>query len=226
LKKYFLPLTIIFSVLALDQSIKIWVKLSFYYTQHKEISSWFYLYFIENEGMAFGITWGGEFGKIALTLFRIIASGFIWYWLYRLIRSKSHWGMITCVSLIFAGAIGNIIDSIFYGAIFSESKINMLASIFPEQGYGALLHGKVVDMFYFPLWEGFLPNWVPLWGGDYFIFFQPIFNLADASISIGVISILVFQKWILKDENSSLEKNVSAGDVKESTSDSDKVEIQ
>ncbi len=201
MKAFRIPIIVIFSVLLLDQIIKFYIKLNFSYTEHREMTSWFYLYFIENEGMAFGITWGGIWGKLFLTLFRIVASGFIFYWLIRLVKSKAHWGMQVCVSLIFAGAVGNLFDSLFYGVIFSESKINSVASLFPAGGgYAKFLYGHVVDMFYFPLWEGYLPSWIPFWGGDYFIFFQPIFNLADAAISTGVISIFVFQKWIVNDE--------------------------
>lgn len=150
--------------------------------------------------MAFGFTWGGEFGKIALTLFRLVASVFIFYWLYRSVITAAHKGLIICIALIFAGAVGNIIDSVFYGLIFSESTPETLAVLLPKGGgYASLLHGRVVDMFYFPLWEGYLPGWLPMWGGDYFIFFQAIFNLADASITVGIVSIIIFQKWLFKD---------------------------
>jgi signal peptidase II len=199
-KAFILPVSIITVILTLDQLLKFWVKLSFHYTEHLEITPWFYLYFIENEGMAFGLSWGGEYGKLALTLFRLVASVVIFYWLYRAVITGAHKGLIICISLIFAGAVGNIIDSVFYGLIFSESTPETLATLFPKNGgYAPLLHGHVVDMLYFPLWEGFLPEWIPVWGGEYFVFFQAIFNIADASISTGIISIIVFQKWLFKE---------------------------
>lgn len=199
-KGFILPASIIATILFLDQLLKGWVKTTFTYTEHREITSWFYLYFIENEGMAFGMTWGGELGKLALTLFRLVACVFIFYWLYRSVKTNAHTGLIICIALIFAGALGNIIDSVFYGVIFSASTPDTVATLFPKGGgYAPLLHGHVVDMFYFPLWEGYLPEWLPIWGGEYFVFFQAIFNLADASISVGIISIIVFQKWLFKE---------------------------
>lgn len=195
-KGFILPALIIFFVLLFDQSIKFWIKLHYSYTESHRIFNWFYLYFIENEGMAFGMKWGGETGKIALTSFRIVAAGFIWYWLSILIKRKARKGLIIAVALIFAGAAGNIIDSVFYGKIFSASVVGDLpAVLFPaDGGYAGFFHGRVVDMLYFPIFEGFLPQWIPVYGGDYFIFFQPIFNIADASITSGVLLIVLFQK--------------------------------
>ena len=199
-KAFLLPAAVITAVLLIDQLVKFWVKLTFFYTEHREITPWFYLYFIENEGMAFGLTWGGSMGKLALTLFRLVASGFIFYWLYRSIINQAHKGLIICIALIFAGAIGNIIDSVFYGIILSASTPDLLATLFPDNGgYAPVLYGHVVDMFYFPLWEGFLPDWLPIWGGDYFIFFQAIFNVADASISIGIAVLILFQNIFFKE---------------------------
>ncbi len=146
--------------------------------------------------MAFGMKWGGDTGKIILTLFRVIAACFIWYWLSTLVKRNAHKGLVVAVSLIFAGAVGNIIDSVFYGMIFSSSLQNgVVATLFPAGGgYAGLLHGRVVDMLYFPIFEGFLPSWIPGYGGDYFIFFRPVFNIADASITSGVLLIVLFQK--------------------------------
>lgn len=201
-KKYALPFSVVIAVLILDQVIKFWIKLTFAYHEHRSVvGDWFYLYFIENEGMAFGITWGGTTGKLLLTLFRLVAVGFIFYWLKRLLDSNAHKGLIVCVALIMAGAFGNIIDSVFYGLIFSQSTPTQLATLFPaEGGYAPMLHGHVVDMFYFPLWEGYLPEWLPVWGGTYFRFFDAIFNVADAAISVGIIAILIFQTVFFKDE--------------------------
>lgn len=151
--------------------------------------------------MAFGLELGGEMGKLALSLFRIIAIIAIAYGLYYMIRHKYHRGLILNVSLIFAGAVGNIIDSVFYGVIFSESTWYTKAELFPEGGgYSSLLHGKVVDMFYFPIINGNFPSWLPLWGGQDFIFFRPVFNLADTAISVGVILILLGQKRYFKED--------------------------
>jgi signal peptidase II len=161
--------------------------------------------------MAFGITWGGTTGKLLLTLFRLVAVGFIFYWLKRLLHSNAHKGLIVCVSMIMAGAFGNIIDSVFYGVIFSQSTPTQVATLFPAGGgYAPFLHGHVVDMFYFPLWEGYLPQWLPIWGGKYFVFFDAIFNVADAAISIGVIAILLFQSLFFKHEQENKNKPVAA----------------
>jgi signal peptidase II len=185
--------------LILDQFLKFWIKLNYYYNESHKITDWFYLYFIENEGMAFGMTWGGESGKLMLSLFRLVAVVVIGLYLANLVRKNAHQGFIVSMALIFAGATGNIIDSVFYGEIFSMSTGTTKAILFPpDGGYASLLHGRVVDMLYFPLFEGFLPDWLPYWGGDYFIFFRPIFNIADASITSGVLSILIFQKTFFR----------------------------
>ena len=172
-----------------------------YQEQIPLFSPWFRLFFIENEGMAWGWKFGGEWGKMALTLFRLVAVIFGVAFIRDIIKKKLHPGFIACVGLIFAGALGNLIDSLFYGMIFNQSEIGMpLAKLFPEGGgYAGFLHGRVVDMLYMPVIEDkILPSWIPFWGGDRFTFFSPIFNIADASISIGVISILVFQKKFFK----------------------------
>mgnify|MGYP000870973670 CR=1 FL=1 len=198
--KYLRPILIVLLVLALDQSLKIWVKLHFSYTENLHITNWFYLYFIENEGMAFGMSLGGDNGKLMLSLFRLLAVFGIGYYLVRLVKQKAHPGYISSISLIMAGAIGNILDSIFYGKIFSASTTLRPAELFPAGGgYAGWLHGRVVDMLYFPVYEGFLPAWIPVWGGQYFIFFRPIFNIADASITIGVILIILFQRRFFHD---------------------------
>lgn len=145
--------------------------------------------------MAFGITFGGETGKLLLSLFRLIMVSFLCYMISQLIKAKESIGLLICFALIIAGAFGNIIDSAIYGLIFSESDINLTSVMFPEEGgYGKFLHGKVVDMLYFPLVSSNWPEWFPIWGGDSFQFFRPVFNIADASISTGVFSILVFHR--------------------------------
>jgi len=185
MKGYTKPLLLIFLVLLLDQALKTWVKTTMVEGQEIIFFGKSGLHFTENPGMAFGMQFGGEFGKLALSLFRIIAVAGIGYGLHYLIKHKYHRGLILNVALIFAGATGNIIDSVFYGKIY---------------GYASWLHGSVVDMFYFNLLEGDFPQWVPIWGGDHFIFFRPVFNLADAAISIGVILILIFQKNYFKED--------------------------
>ena len=159
------------------------------------LGDWFLLHFTENEGMAFGMQIGGESGKLLLSIFRIIAVTAIGYYLYRLVRKKAHFGLIFSISLILAGAVGNIIDSAFYGLIFSQSSYHTVASFLPEGGgYSSFLHGKVVDMLYFPLIQGSVPDWLPIWGGQEFIFFRPVFNIADSSITVGVFLLLICQR--------------------------------
>jgi signal peptidase II len=190
-------LLIAFIILA-DQALKFYIKTHFYlYEEHKIFGEWFRLHFVENEGMAWGWQFGGDFGKIILTLFRFFAVVFGTFYLRSLIKKKYHWGFIACASLIYAGALGNLIDSMFYGLIFNESDPFMqnVAKLVPYgTGYAKFLHGKVVDMLYFPLINTKYPNWVPRYGGQDFMFFEPVFNLADASISVGVISILIWQR--------------------------------
>lgn len=160
-----------------------------------EIAPWFRIHFVENEGMAFGMSFGGSYGKLLLTLFRIVAVAFIGYILRRMTQTaQTSLGFVLSVSLIMAGALGNIIDSTIYGVIFSDSD-GQVAQLFPpDGGYAPWLHGRVVDMLYFPLYEGFLPTWLPIWGGTYFQFFRPVFNIADAAITSGVAIILLFQR--------------------------------
>ncbi len=157
--------------------------------------NWFIIHFTENNGMAFGLQFAGGYGKLALSLFRIFAVGFLGWYIFRLAKSKTAFGVIFCFSLILAGAMGNIIDSALYGMLFSESTYFDLARFLPaEGGYSTFLHGKVVDMFYFPILEGNYPQWFPILGGDHFIFFRPVFNVADSAITCGVISLLIFQR--------------------------------
>ena len=187
---------IILSVLLADQVVKVLVKTNMTLGQSIPVfGDWFIIHFTENAGMAFGIEFAGSYGKLILSIFRIIAVVFIGVYLAQIVKKDAHTGLITSVSLILAGALGNIIDSAFYGMIFSESYFNQIAVSFPETGgYASFLHGKVVDMLYFPIIQCDLPSWVPFWGGKDFIFFRPVFNLADSSITIGVTILLVFQK--------------------------------
>jgi len=169
---------------------------------HTVFANWFFIHFTENEGMAFGMKLGGSFGKLFLSLFRIMAVILIGWWLYRVIRTKGNTGLIICISLILAGALGNIIDSAFYGLIFNESTYMQVAQIFPSGGgYASFLHGKVVDMLYFPLINAQYPSWFPFVGGDDFIFFRPVFNIADSSITTGVFILILFQKRFFKKED-------------------------
>ena len=189
-KKALIAIAVALLILLADQIIKIWVKTHLALAGDIQVFSWFHIRFIENPGMAMGIE---VFGKLFLTVFRIVASLAIIYYIYQLIRNDFRLSYIIMVSMIFAGAVGNIIDSVFYGIIFSESTPMHVAALFPpEGGYGSWLHGEVVDMFYFPLFQFTWPSWVPWIGGTDFEFFRYIFNLADASISVGIIILLLF----------------------------------
>ena len=190
---------IVLLIILLDQALKIWIKTHMVLGQEYHIlGNWFIIHFIENNGMAFGMEIAGKFGKIILSLFRIGAvAGIGWYLIY-LIKQKAPTGLIITISIIMAGAVGNIIDSAFYGMIFSNSYYHV-AGMFPaEGGYSSFLHGRVVDMFYFPIIKGTFPEWIPFRGGDSFIFFRPVFNNADSSITVGVTLILIFQKRFFK----------------------------
>ena len=185
---------IIFLILLIDQISKIYIKTHFALGEEIEVFDWFSILFVENEGMAWGTKIPGEYGKLALTLFRLAAIVGIGYWLWDAVRKNSSRVLIVSIALIFAGAFGNIIDSVFYGIIFDDSY-GHVASFLPEAGgYSSIFYGKVVDMLYFPLWKGYLPGWVPFWGGEYFTFFEPVFNIADSAISVGVSLLLIFNK--------------------------------
>jgi signal peptidase II len=159
--------------------------------------------------MAFGLQFAGGYGKLALSLFRIFAVGFLGWYIFRLAKSKTAFGVIFCFSLILAGAMGNIIDSALYGMVFSESTYFDIARFLPaEGGYSNFLHGKVVDMFYFPILEGNYPQWLPFLGGDHFIFFRPVFNVADSAITTGVISLLIFQRQFFNTPKEKTDDNI------------------
>ncbi len=200
-KKNIAIITVILAIL-IDQISKMYVKTHFRLGEEVIVfANWFKIHFTENNGMAWGFEFGGKAGKLFLTLFRIVAVTGIGYWLWQGIKKKQHTGVIIAVALILAGAVGNIIDSVIYGVIFN-TPVNGVATLFAEDPYGALFFGKVVDMLYFPMWEGNLPAWLPIWGGKHFTFFNAIFNAADSWITIGVILLFIFNKQAFpKEEN-------------------------
>lgn len=194
-KKGIIAIAVIFLVLLVDQISKIWVKTNMALYDMIEVTSWFKIYFVENNGMAFGIE---AIGKLFLSVFRIIAVAAIIVYLTRLVKQNYKSGFIICIALILAGASGNIIDSVFYGAFFEASYQGHIASAVPYgEGYASLLHGKVVDMLYFPLIEGTFPKWVPFVGGNDFLFFRFIFNIADSAITVGVALLIIFYRKTL-----------------------------
>lgn len=222
---------IILLIIVSDQLLKIWIKTSYSTGLVTEIFPWFHLHFIENPGMAWGWKFGNETGKVILTLFRLAAVIFGTWYLGRIVKQKYHKGFIVCASLIYAGALGNLIDSMFYGMLFDKGlhfdpvlkdyiSYSGVAA-FSADGYSSFLHGSVVDMLYFPIINTTLPDWFPFWGGKDFEFFSPIFNIADASISTGVITLLIFQKRFFQKQVS--EEN--PGPVETSANSSDQGQI-
>ena len=194
------PLLLIIGILLLDQIVKFWVKTHMYLGEEIRLADWAIIHFTENNGMAFGMEFGGEYGKVFLTSFRLLFVVAIFFYLQKLVKEKANKLYIYCIAMVIAGAAGNIIDSVFYGKIFNGSEFQ-IASFMPDQGYASWMHGRVVDMFYFPVLSGHFPSWFPVWGGDEFIFFRPVFNVADASISVSVILMILFQKRIFNLEN-------------------------
>lgn len=199
-----IALLVIFSVLIIDQVIKIWIKTHMYMHQRFPITDWFEIYYTQNNGMAFGME---IFSKLFLTTFRIVAVCLIGWYIYKIIKRNFKTGYIICLALIWAGAMGNIIDSVFYGVIFTDPNPPQIATFTTiGNGYATLFHGKVVDMFYFPIIETNWPTWMPFVGGEHFIFFSPIFNFADAAISCGIIALLLFYSKYLNESYHSHEK--------------------
>lgn len=191
LSRGWLATIVIVGILIIDQLVKIWVKTHMFLGESIHIADWFQIYFIENNGMAFGMEMGS---KLFLTLFRIVAVGLLIYYLWK-IRNRNYikTGYLVCIALITAGAAGNIVDSVFYGVVFNNPYPPEIAQAFPpEGGYAALFHGRVVDMLYFPLFSFYWPDWVPFVGGNFFLFFQPIFNIADAAITVGILVLIIF----------------------------------
>ncbi len=197
--KYRHAILIVLLIILIDQALKFYIKTHFYYGKEVEvIGSWFRLHFIENEGMAFGMKLSqASAGKLILTLFRLVAVVFGFFLLKRIVVRGYTRGAIICGALILAGALGNLIDSVFYGLIFTESSFHLARLVPFGQGYGQLFHGRVVDMLYFPLVDTRMPQWVPFVGGKNFVFFEPVFNIADAAISIGVLTLVFFQKRLI-----------------------------
>lgn len=186
-----LAVIIIFLIIVIDQIVKIYIKTHFFLGESVEVTSWFHILFVENNGMAFGMEFGS---KLFLSLLRIVVVALIIYYMWRIRKNpKLKWGYMVCLALIVAGAAGNIIDCLFYGLIFNNPAPPEVAQLFPpDGGYAGLLHGRVVDMLFFPLFSFIWPDWMPFVGGERFLFFQPVFNIADAAISVGIIALILF----------------------------------
>ena len=210
------PLFLILGILLLDQIVKFWVKTHMYLGEEIRFADWAIIHFTENNGMAFGMEFGGEYGKVFLTSFRILFVIAIFFYLKKVVAENANKLYIYCIAMVIAGAAGNIIDSVFYGKFFSGSEFQ-IASFMPAQGYASWMHGRVVDMFYFPILSGHFPEWFPLWGGDEFVFFRPVFNVADASISVSVILMILFQKRIFNVENTQESNGPQPENKEEST---------
>lgn len=197
-KKTLIAMAVILTILIADQLLKIWVKTHMYIGEEIHIfGNKAMLHFTENEGMAYGMSFGGSWGKLALSLFRIVAISFLGYYLYKIIKQGEKLFYIICISLVIAGATGNLIDSAFYGLIFNESSFFQIATILPaEGGYAPFLHGKVVDMLYCPIIHTTYPKWFPFVGGQEFLFFRPVFNIADSAITVSVFLLIIFYRKI------------------------------
>ena len=192
LSQGWLAFGLIVILIVIDQIIKIEVKTGMYLRESIHIADWFQILFIENNGMAYGMTF---INKGVLTRFRVVVVSVIGYYIWKVLKEKVRTGYLVCLSMIFAGAIGNIFDCLFYGLIFSESTPFSVSTLVPfGEGYAPFLQGRVVDMFYFPIIDTNLPDWLPIWGGEHFIFFSPVFNFADSCISVGVVALLLFYR--------------------------------